>query len=63
MHFLDEVLSRDVVHIDDFILLGDSHVPLDILSSCVIYQPFYLRQTIFLFSSLFFLTCFNMRVM
>jgi len=34
-HFLDEVLSQDVVHIDDFPLLKNAWVALDILSSCV----------------------------
>jgi len=35
-HFLDEILFQDVVHIDDFFLLGDAQVTLGILSSCVI---------------------------
>jgi hypothetical protein len=34
-HFLDDVLSQNVAHIDDFPLLGDAHVALGILSSCV----------------------------
>jgi hypothetical protein len=34
-HFLDETLSQDVVHIDDFPLLKDAWVALDILSLCV----------------------------
>ncbi len=34
-HFLDEVLSQDVVHIDDLPFLGNIQVILDILSSCV----------------------------
>jgi hypothetical protein len=41
MHFLDEVLSQNVVHIDDLPLLGDAQVALGILSSCVACQPFY----------------------
>jgi hypothetical protein len=35
MHFLDEALFHDVVHIDDLPLLGDAHVALGILPSCV----------------------------
>jgi hypothetical protein len=35
-HFLDEVLSLDVVHIDDHLLLRNAHVALGILSLCVI---------------------------
>jgi hypothetical protein len=35
MHFLDEVLSHDVAHIENFPLLGDVYVTLGILSSCV----------------------------
>jgi hypothetical protein len=35
-HFLDEILSQDVVHIDDLFFLGDAQVTLGILSSCVI---------------------------
>ncbi len=42
MHFLDEVLSQDVAHIDDLSLLGDAHVVLGILSSCIIHWPSYL---------------------
>jgi hypothetical protein len=34
-HFLDEILFQDVAHINDFPLLGDAQVALDILSSCV----------------------------
>jgi len=41
-HFLDEVLSQKVVHIDDFPLLGNAQLDLGILSSCVIRQPSYL---------------------
>jgi hypothetical protein len=46
MHFLDEALSQDVTHIDDLLLLGDTHVTLGILYSCVTYQPSYLTQII-----------------
>jgi len=41
MHFLNEVLFQDVVHINDFLFLGDAHVILGILFSCVVCQPFY----------------------
>ncbi len=34
-HFLDEVLSQDVVHINDLFFLGDTKVALGILPSCV----------------------------
>jgi len=37
MHFLDEVLSHDAVHIDDLLFLGNTQVVLDILFSCVTY--------------------------
>jgi len=62
-HFLDEVLSQDMVHVDDLPLLGDTHVALFILSSCVIRQPSYLKRTIPLFSFLSFLVGFNKRIM
>ncbi len=39
--FLEEALSQDMVHIDDVPLMGDAHVALGILSSCVIYRLFY----------------------
>jgi hypothetical protein len=35
VHFLDGALSQDVTHIDDPPFLKDTHVALDILSSCV----------------------------
>jgi len=35
-HFLDEVLSQDVVHINDLPFLKDAQVALSILSSCVV---------------------------
>jgi len=44
--FLDEALFQDMVHIDDFPLLGNSQVTLGILSSCVAYQPFYLTRIV-----------------
>jgi hypothetical protein len=47
-HFLDEALSQDIVHINDFPLLRDTQVALGILSSCVVRQPPYLIQTILL---------------
>jgi hypothetical protein len=34
-HLLDEVLSQDMVHVDDLPLLGDTHVALGIFFSCV----------------------------
>ncbi len=34
-HFLDEVLSQNMMHIDDLPTLGNTHVALGILSSCV----------------------------
>jgi hypothetical protein len=34
--FLEEVLSQDMMHIDDLFLLGDAHVVLGILFSCVV---------------------------
>jgi hypothetical protein len=37
MHFLDESLFQDMVHIDDFPLLGNAQVALVILSSCFIH--------------------------
>jgi len=40
-HFLDEVLSQDMSHINDLLLLKDAHVALGIFSSCVVHQPFY----------------------
>ncbi len=36
MHFLDEALCQDVVHIDDFPLLGNTQIVLGILSSCIV---------------------------
>jgi hypothetical protein len=63
-HFLDETLSQNVVHIDDFPFLGNAKVALSILSSCITRQPFYLTHTILHFSSfLFFLVCFNRKNM
>jgi hypothetical protein len=36
-HFLNEVLSQDVAHIDDLSFLGIAQVALGIFSSCVIH--------------------------
>jgi hypothetical protein len=64
MHFLDEVLSQDVVHINDLPLLGNAQITLGILSSCVACQPSYLTQTIPpFFSFLYFLASFNKGIM
>jgi hypothetical protein len=64
MHFLDEILFQDVVHIDDLPLLGNVEVVLGILSSCVVHQPSYFTRTIFFsFSCLYFLVGFDKRVM
>jgi hypothetical protein len=35
-HFLDEALSQNVAHINDFFFLRDAQVGLGILASCVI---------------------------
>ncbi len=62
-HFLDEALSQDVAHIDDFPFLGDTQVVLGILSSWVTCQPFYFIWIIPPFSSfLFLLVGFDLRV-
>ncbi len=34
-HFFNGVLFQNVMHIDDPLILGNAHVALDILSSCV----------------------------
>jgi hypothetical protein len=47
MHFLDEVLFQDVVHINDLPFLGDTQTALGILSSCVVRRPFNLTQLSF----------------
>jgi hypothetical protein len=36
MHFFDETLSQDVAHINDLPFLGDAHVALGILFSCIV---------------------------
>ncbi len=36
MHFWDEALFQDMVHIDDLLPLRDAQVVLGILSSCVV---------------------------
>jgi hypothetical protein len=51
MHFLDEALSEDVVHIDNLPFLGNIQNVLGILFSCVIHGPSYLTKTIPLSSS------------
>jgi hypothetical protein len=49
---------------DDFLFLGDVHVGLGILSSCIIHRPSYFTRTILLyFSFLYFLVGFNRRIM
>jgi hypothetical protein len=67
MHFLDGNLFQDVVHNNDFPLLGDAQfenaqVVLDILSSCVICQPYFIRTIFPPFSFLSFLVNFNKKV-
>jgi hypothetical protein len=63
-HFLDEVLFQDMAHIDDFPLLGNAHVVLGILFSCVVHRPFYVTRIILPYSSfVFLLTNFDRRVM
>jgi len=63
-HFLDEVLSQDVVHIDEINLLGNTQVTLGIWSSCVAHQPSYFSWIVpFYFSFLFFWVSFDKRVM
>jgi hypothetical protein len=62
-HFLDEVLFQDMVHIDDLLLLGDAHVTLGILFSCVTCRPFYLTWTIIIFIFLFLLASFDKKIM
>jgi len=62
--FLDEILSQDVVHINDLLILGNAQIALGILFSFVTRQPSYLTQTIFPSSFfLFFLVGFNKKVM
>jgi hypothetical protein len=63
LHFLDEVLFQDVTHINDFLLLGDTHVAVGIMSSSIACQPFYFIWTIFpSFSFLFFFASFNRKI-
>jgi hypothetical protein len=62
-HFLDEVLSQDVAHINDLFFLGDTQVALGIFFSCVVHQLFYLTWTIPPSSFLSLLASFNMIVM
>ncbi len=64
MHFLDEVLSQDVAHINNLLFLGNIQVVLGILSSCKACQPSYFTWTILIFSTfLSFLVGFNGRTM
>jgi hypothetical protein len=51
MHFLDEALFQNVVHIDDLPFLGNIQNVLGVLSSCVVHGPSYLTKTIPLYSS------------
>jgi len=60
MHFLDEVLYQDMVHINDLLF----QVVLGILSSSVACQPSYFTWTIFFSSSfLSLLVGFKMKTM
>jgi hypothetical protein len=63
-HFLDEVLSQDVVHIDDLPFLENIQVILDILSSCVNLLTLlsHIDNTSFFFL-FFFLMGFDKRIM
>jgi hypothetical protein len=63
MHFLDEVLFQDMLYINDLPLLGNSHVVLGILSSCVACRPSYFTQIVLPSSFMYFLVSFDMRVM
>jgi hypothetical protein len=64
MYFWDEVLSQDMAHIDDLPLMGDTHVTVGILSSCVACRPFNLTWTILsYFSFMSLLTNFDKRIM
>jgi hypothetical protein len=64
MHFLDEALSQDVVHIDDLPFLGNIQNVLGVLSSCVVHGPSYLTKIIPLsYSFLSLLASFNERSM
>jgi hypothetical protein len=63
-HFLDEVLSYNMMHINDLPFLGNAQVDLGSLSSCVTRQPFYLTRTIPSFSSfMYFLASFDKKIM
>jgi hypothetical protein len=53
-----------MAHIDDLLFLGDTQVVFDILSSCVVRQPFYLIQTLPSSSSFLYLSMnFDKKVM
>ncbi len=61
---MDEALFQDVAHVDDLPLLGDTHVALGTLFSCVARRPFYFTRTILFFSSFqSFLVGFDEKVM
>ncbi len=62
MHFLDELLSQDVAHINDLPLLGNAQVALGILSSCVIRRPSYFTWTLPPSSFLFLLVNFDKKI-
>ncbi len=55
MHFLDEALFQDMVHINDLPFLGGAHVALGIFLSCVDCQPSHFTQTTLPFFSFLFL--------
>jgi hypothetical protein len=64
MHFLDEALFLNMTLIDDVPFVEDTHVVLNILSSCVTGQPSYFTWTIpTSYSFLFFLVGFDRRIM
>jgi len=64
MHFLDEVLSQDMAHIDDLPFLGNILVALGILFSCIACRPSYFTWIVLHFSSfLSLLVGFDGRVM
>jgi hypothetical protein len=62
-HFMDEVLSHDVAHINNLPLVGGAQVALDILFSCVTHRPSYFTRTIPLLFSLSILASFDKKIM
>jgi hypothetical protein len=52
-----------MAHIDDFPFLGVAFVALDILSSCVVHQPFYFTWIVPPSSFMFLLANFDKKVM